>query len=200
MVRPSRMTGRPGPFLAQLLDLARGLLPTLRNRNVGGPSFIEPEPSALLRHDRLQIKSHHAQQILVLHLGQVDLVSAGQQIVRQALLRLDQRVDLPRLCPGRRICGPARCSSGRSGRRGRWPGSPPPGSTTGRSGRRETPRSASAPSPRLQGQDEERHGLVLLEGPARRFLTAVSPCRTTRFGRRSHQDTPPGAPSSRGTG
>ena len=95
MVRPSRMTGATGcPFLRSF-SISRAACfrrsATERRGAILHRTQEHPPYSAMTD---FRSKSHHAQQILILHLGQVDLVSAGQQIVRQALLRLDQRIDL----------------------------------------------------------------------------------------------------------
>ena len=60
-----------------------------------------------------------------------------------ACARSSRRSSLP-ACRRRRTCGPARSASGRCGRRGRSPGSRPPGSTSGRNGRRGWRPSGSA--------------------------------------------------------
>ena len=127
------------PLLLELLDLLQRVRRGAgrRARKAGNPksswrhaSFVAASRSSLTR----------SMQFAVAEFGQVDFAAAGEQFLGHPPLRFDQFGRFaPRSCHGRRICARERCASARCGTRGRSPGSPPPGSTSGRNARHARP-------------------------------------------------------------
>ena len=110
----------------------------------GRTSANRPPAGAAHSDHRPGLQGEQVAQLAGGQLGEPLLAGADDLRGQAALVARSSRRSSPPPCRRRRTCGPARCGAGRSGTPGRWPGPPPPGSTTGRRGRRGWPRSGSA--------------------------------------------------------
>src|SRR5260370_42302120 len=94
-------SGVPRSLPARARRLSCGASP-LRVRLCGGaprrahraPTLRRSATSALLQHRGVKITVDYSHDVVIGHLGQVNLVAACQKLIRQALLRIDQSVNL----------------------------------------------------------------------------------------------------------